>query len=151
MNITKNFTLEELTNAPASFGNKAGSYEIANLSRLAEQVLQPLRDHVGKPIKIHSGYRCPEYNVSVGGAKNSEHLFGMAADISIEGYTNADIIEACVNLNLPFQQIIDEQLYRANGELHKWIHISCTSNPGRVIKTARNTKQNLTAIYTVIK
>ena len=52
--------------------------------RLVE-ALQKLRDLAGVPIKVVSGYRCPKHNAEVGGAKNSYHLRGMAADIIIQG------------------------------------------------------------------
>jgi len=49
--------------------------------------LQVIRDEIGKPIKINSGYRSPEHNKSVGGVKNSMHVKGKAADITIQGLT----------------------------------------------------------------
>ena len=52
--------------------------------RLVE-ALQKLLDLAGVPIRVVSGYRCPEHNREVGGAKNSYHLQGKAADIVIEG------------------------------------------------------------------
>lgn len=50
--------------------------------------LQDLRNQLGRPIQVNSGYRCPEHNTNVGGAKNSLHLTGKAADISLR---NLDI------------------------------------------------------------
>jgi uncharacterized protein YcbK (DUF882 family) len=47
--------------------------------------LEKLRAEIGKPILVHSGYRCPEHNAAVGGAHGSEHMEGKAADISVEG------------------------------------------------------------------
>lgn len=47
--------------------------------------LQQLRDRVGRPIIITSGYRCEAHNRAVGGAANSQHLLGKAADIQVEG------------------------------------------------------------------
>lgn len=44
--------------------------------------LEALRDRIGTPIHILSGYRCPEHNRAVGGAASSEHLLGKAADIT---------------------------------------------------------------------
>jgi len=57
---------------------------IHNLTLLAHR-LQGIRDLLGRPILINSGYRTPEHNRAVGGAKNSYHLKGMAADIIIPG------------------------------------------------------------------
>ena len=44
--------------------------------------LEALRDRIGTPIRILSGYRCPEHNRAVGGAASSQHLLGKAADIT---------------------------------------------------------------------
>ncbi len=53
-----------------------------NLKALVENVLDPLREKYGKPIRVNSGYRCPNHNLAVGGAKNSQHMSGEAADIA---------------------------------------------------------------------
>jgi hypothetical protein len=88
MNLTKNFTLEELT-----YSYMAVTHGVSNtpdvaakesLAILAASLLQPLRDHLGKPITITSGYRSKELNKMVGGVKNSQHLKGQAADCIIE-------------------------------------------------------------------
>jgi uncharacterized protein YcbK (DUF882 family) len=48
-------------------------------------LLEDIRTHFGAPIKINSGYRSPEHNAKVGGAKGSYHVKGMAADIVVRG------------------------------------------------------------------
>ncbi len=48
-------------------------------------VLEQIREHFGKPVVVTSGYRTPDWNKEVGGVVNSEHLFGTAADIRVEG------------------------------------------------------------------
>ena len=53
-----------------------------NIKALVEDVLDPLREKYGKPIRVNSGYRCPNHNLKVGGAKGSQHLKGEAADIA---------------------------------------------------------------------
>jgi len=53
--------------------------------------LQAMRDHTGQPITINSGYRCPTHNANVGGATNSQHLLGTAADFTIRGMTPAQV------------------------------------------------------------
>lgn len=81
--LSKNFTLDE-------FASKDGAITppdvLENLRNLAKN-LQVIRDEIGKPIKINSGYRSPEHNKSVGGVKNSMHTKGKAADIHISGLT----------------------------------------------------------------
>jgi uncharacterized protein YcbK (DUF882 family) len=56
----------------------------SNLAQLANN-LQVLRNHLEKPIIINSGYRSENYNKSIGGVKNSQHVLGNAADIRVEG------------------------------------------------------------------
>lgn len=53
--------------------------------------LQKLRDEIGKPIIVTSGYRTKEYNNKIGGAKNSQHMLGKAADIKINGLSPDEI------------------------------------------------------------
>lgn len=56
-----------------------------NVKVLVENVLDPLREKYGKPIKVNSGYRCPKHNLAVGGATQSQHMKGEAADIAPAG------------------------------------------------------------------
>ena len=56
-----------------------------NVKALVENVLDPLREKYGKPIKVNSGYRCPKHNLAVGGATQSQHMKGEAADIAPAG------------------------------------------------------------------
>lgn len=53
-----------------------------NVKALVENVLDPLREAYGQPIRVNSGYRCAKHNLAVGGAANSQHLRGEAADIA---------------------------------------------------------------------
>ena len=53
-----------------------------NIEALVENVLDPLRERYGKPIIVNSGYRCAKHNKAVGGASNSQHMVGEAADIT---------------------------------------------------------------------
>ncbi len=55
--------------------------------------LEGLRNVVGAPVFIASGYRCAKYNKAVGGAENSYHLFGMAADIWVKGISPRQLAE----------------------------------------------------------
>ena len=82
MKLTNNFNLDEFN----KHGFALNETVLRNLQALANN-LQVLRDEVKKPIKITSGYRSPEHNAKVGGAKSSKHITGQAADLKIEGYT----------------------------------------------------------------
>lgn len=91
---------------------------IDNLRNLVEHILEKVRAMYGKPIIVSSGYRSDALNRVVGGAINSQHLRGMAADIttgSIDG--NRRLFALIEESDLPFDQLIDEKGY-------KWLHIS---------------------------
>lgn len=130
MKITKNFTLEELlrsaTASRLSIPNTPSLSVTHNLILLCNHILQPLRNAYGKPIIVNSGYRSPELNKAIGGAKNSQHMRGQAADIKGSCGTipqeNRHLFELIQKLNLPFDQLIDEKNY-------SWIHVSFSDTP----------------------
>lgn len=139
MHLTKNFTLEELTKSETAlrFGmdNTPNDEQLSNMVALCECVLQPIRDHFGKGVKVNSGFRDPEVNAKVGGSKTSDHCKGMAADIEIPGVANAELAQWIVD-NLEFRQVILE-FYTPGIPDSGWVHVSY--NPGD------NKKQVLTA------
>ena len=53
-----------------------------NVKALVSEVLDPVREKLGMPIVVNSGYRCEMHNKDVGGVKNSQHLKGEAADLT---------------------------------------------------------------------
>lgn len=55
-----------------------------NIEALVEQVLDPARERLGKPVVVNSGFRCPVHNTAVGGVYNSQHVSGQAADVYCE-------------------------------------------------------------------
>jgi len=79
--MTKNFSKFEFE---SKCGREMPEEVYLNIVKVANQ-LQYLRDYLGKPIKINSGYRSPEHNEKIGGVKHSQHLLGKAADIAVEG------------------------------------------------------------------
>lgn len=85
--ITKDFSYKEFEDSPTAVRkdicNVITSFAVRDaVKELAEKVLQPLRDKVGHPLRINSGYRCPELNREVGGVQTSQHVKGEAADIA---------------------------------------------------------------------
>ena len=126
MNLTANFTLAELTKSETALrhdmDNTPGEAEIANLTALAQNVLQPIRDHFGKGVKVNSGFRHPEVNAKVGGSKTSDHCQGQAADIEIPGVPNAELAE-WIRDNLEFRQLILE-FYTPGVPDSGWVHVS---------------------------
>jgi hypothetical protein len=139
MNLTKNFTLAEMTKSETALrhdmDNTPGEKEIGNLKLLCEKVLQPVRDHYGKGVKVNSGFRHPEVNAKVGGSKTSDHCRGQAADIEIPGVANAELA-AWIKDNLDFQQLILE-FYTPGIPDSGWVHVSYVAED--------NKKQVLTA------
>jgi hypothetical protein len=126
MNLSANFTLAEMTKSETALrhdmDNTPGEVEIENLKRLCEQVLQPVRDHFGKGVKVNSGFRHPEVNARVGGSKTSDHCQGQAADIEIPGVPNAELAE-WIKENLDFRQLILE-FYTPGVPDSGWVHVS---------------------------
>ena len=93
-----------------------------NIILLVDHVLDPIRDHVGLPILINSGFRCPSLNELVGGKESSQHLVGRAADFTVLGMTvrdHKDLAYWCAD-NIDFDQLI---VYPKR----KFIHISYVS------------------------
>ena len=86
--LTLHFTLDELTKTKSGLSNVPNVSQINALRNLCRDILEPLRSSLGNsPIIIHSGFRCPAVNKSVGGVPTSQHLSGCAADISSPCYT----------------------------------------------------------------
>ena len=139
MKLTANFSLEELTKSETGLrlglDNDPDDTQLANLVALCECVLQPVRDHFGKGVKVNSGLRTLPVNRAIGSADHSDHVKGMAADIEIPGVANAELAQWIVS-NLEFRQVILE-FYTPGIPDSGWVHVSY--NP------ADNKKQVLTA------
>ena len=148
MHLTKNFTLEELTKSETALrfdlDNEPNDEQLANLVALCECVLQPVRDHFGKGVKVNSGLRTPEVNAKVGGSKTSDHCKGMAADIEIPGVANAELAQWITD-NLEFRQVILE-FYTPGIPDSGWVHVSYNAGDNKKqVLTA--TKQNGKTVY----
>ena len=83
----KYFTLSELTYSATArqrgIRNEPDETQKENLRKLVENLLDPIRERWGKPILVTSGFRSQQLNKAVGGVRNSEHLTGCAADITL--------------------------------------------------------------------
>jgi uncharacterized protein YcbK (DUF882 family) len=81
-NISEHFTLAELTRTGTGLSNVPDAESRAKLQILCDELLEPIRRILGnKPIRVNSGFRSPEVNKKIGGAKRSQHMKGEAADI----------------------------------------------------------------------
>lgn len=127
MQLSKNFTLSELCRSEAAtrggFSNTPGPEETESLKALCVNVLQPLRDAMGKAMRVNSGYRGPEANKAVGGSSSSQHCKGEAADIEFDGFDNKKLAEKIVEMKLPFDQLILE-FYKPGDPNSGWVHVS---------------------------
>jgi len=94
MKLTNNFSLNEFR---CNDGSLPEGELLANCQELAEN-LQVLREHLGKPIRVISGYRPPAYNTKIGGAKRSQHLSAKAADIKVSGMAPAEVHAVVIKL-----------------------------------------------------
>lgn len=54
-------------------------------------ILEKIRDHFGSPVRVNSGVRCASHNTAVGGAKSSQHLYGTASDIRVDGVAPTEV------------------------------------------------------------
>lgn len=137
--MTQNFKLAEFTRSATAarlgIDNTPSTTVVENLHHLCTAVLQPLRDHLGVPITITSGYRAPALNRAVGGSSTSQHMTGEAADLRlprVAGTNRADLTAArrwmtFIVAHLPFDQLILE--HDASGSY--WLHVSSRRDEAR--------------------
>jgi hypothetical protein len=128
MVISEHLTLAELIRSESAkrngITNMPTPEHIANLKELAENIFEPIRANFRCPILISSGYRSRELNAKIGGANTSQHSFGQAIDIDMDGtnygVTNAEIFHF-IKDKLPFDQLIWELGNDTNPD---WVHCS---------------------------
>lgn len=92
--MTKNFSKEEFD---CNDGSEMPINIYHNMVKVANQ-LQVLRDLINKPIQINSAWRSEEYNLSIGGVKDSQHIMGRAADIAIKGMPSLEVFNTIERL-----------------------------------------------------
>lgn len=133
MILTKHFTLAEFTTSQTAMrrgiDNTPTAEALQNLQELANG-LERVRAVLGCPILISSGYRSPKLNAAIGGARNSQHCKGEAADFIAPGFGSP--MEVCKEIvrhqeSIQFDQLIHEG---------SWVHISFTPEPRGQVLTA---------------
>lgn len=127
MNLTDHFTLEELTHSQTAarlgLDNEPPPDVVDALTRTAHG-LEMVRVLLQAPILISSGYRSPKVNRAVGGAANSQHILGEAADFTAPGFGDpTEIVRAIMRSTrpIPYDQLIVE--------FGRWVHISFSRSP----------------------
>ena len=123
MNLTPNFTLEELTiTEHRKLDNTPNEAEKANLKRLAVFLEEVKTLLGGKPIMVNSAFRSKAVNDAVKSKDTSQHRVGAAADFRVPGMTPDQVVKAIIASKLGYDQIIRE--------FDAWTHISIPNTPG---------------------
>jgi len=144
MKLTAHFDLSEFTRSESAkregLDNTPPPEHLENIKILCEKVLEPIRLRYGS-INISSGYRGKILNHFIGGAVNSDHCVGRAADIDMDdvgtGVTNTDIFNY-IKDNLDYDQLIWEF---GNKVKPDWVHVGYRLGANRK-QTLRATKLN---------
>ena len=153
----KYFTIRELSKSATATRKGINNTPTSNietaLKNLIENVLDPLREKWGAPIVVSSGYRCPALNRAVGGATNSQHTKGEAADIrtvSDSREDNMKLLRCLINSGIIYDQVISEDVDSAGRP--NWIHVSFTkARKNRMKKTTMKKISGRTTYISGIK
>jgi hypothetical protein len=120
MNLTPNFTLDELTASESAerngWDNTPNDAELENLKRLADFLEQVKVVLGGKPVMINSAFRSKKVNDAVGSKDTSQHRIGCAADIRVPGMTPDEVVRKVIASGISYDQVIRE--------FDRWTHIS---------------------------
>lgn len=149
MKLSQHFDLSEFTRSESAkregLDNTPTPEHLENIKILCEKVLEPIRLKYGS-INISSGYRGKLLNHFIGGAVNSDHCVGRAADIDMDdvgtGVTNKEIFEY-IKDNLEFDQVINEFNY-------SWVHVGYRQGANRK-QVLKAVKEKGKTVYQVIK
>ena len=133
MNLTKNFSLLELTKSQTAerkgIDNTPSPEHQENLKSLCMAILQPVRDHFSKVVTISSGYRSPELCVAIGSKTTSQHAKGQAADFEIFGVSNKALADY-IDTELHYDQLILEY-WNESDPNSGWVHCSFSEGQNR--------------------
>ncbi len=119
----KYFSIKELSYSDTAknkgIDNTPNATQQSNLEALIDNVLDPAREALGRPIYVNSGYRSVALNKAIGGALYSQHQKGEAADVEIGGKTAAEnkMLYNWIAENCEFDQLINEHNF-------SWVHVS---------------------------
>jgi hypothetical protein len=135
MKISEHFSLQELVRTSTGLKNEPSPTAKVSLIMLVQNVLEPARLSFGKPIKVTSGFRSPSVNKAIGGATNSQHSKGEAADLFCED--NAKLFEIIRN-----ELVFDQLIWEGGTKLQPaWVHVSYKTQGNRS-EVLRMVKEN---------
>ena len=129
--LTEHFTLDEFLHSETAIRKKIPNVpdeeQLDNIKHTA-LLLEDVRSILNRPVIITSGFRSPALNTAVGGAANSMHMRGLAADFICPQYGSPFIIiKKLLSSGLVFDQLIHE--------FGRWVHISTASVPRHMVLT----------------
>lgn len=125
MNLTPHFTLTELcctTHKDLAKINLEEAKKIMGRMYMLAGFAERVREIIGKPLIINSGFRCVKLNNAVGGSLTSQHLYAEAIDIRVSGNTNNEVFQILAASDLKYDQLILEKAGNA-----QWVHVSIGS------------------------
>lgn len=121
------FDWDELTRTATGKPNELTDEGRQRLKLLVDNVLDPLREAIGRPIRVTSAWRSPDVNAAIADhAEKSQHMLGEAADILGEGHTSRQVAQVVIDRGIPFDQMIFYDKERGGH-----LHISFTQGRGR--------------------
>ena len=143
MQLSDNFSLNEFTKSDTAvrkgIDNTPNDVHLENMKALCENVLQKVRSHFGKSVRITSGYRSPELCEAIGSSSRSQHAKGQAADFEITGIDNKDLA-IWIRDNVDFDQLILE-FYTEGDPNSGWVHCSYSDDNRKQVLSAKKTDQ----------
>lgn len=117
----KYFTIDELCKSDTAKKKGINNTPTAEIKQklgvLIDELLDPVREAWGKPIRVNSGYRCAKLNKAVGGVSNSQHIKGEAADLNAGSVPLNKQLFELIRTNYEYDQLINEANYA-------WVHVS---------------------------
>ena len=132
----KFFSIEEMTKSATAkrlgIDNTPSDSIKKHLTLFIEKVLDPIREDWGSPIIVSSGYRCPELNKAVGGAKTSGHQYGFCADLQVKGGMKRvrELADFIFEWMKDHQMKFDELLFEKSGNV-TWLHFCWIGKDGK--------------------
>ncbi len=138
LKLSPYFTLNEFTRSKTAqqkgIKNEPDALQIERMRWLCVFLLEPIRRQFG-PIYVTSGYRCPELNQAVGGARNSYHQYledTAAVDFQVRGKPLEEVFNWCMASSLVFDKLILERGKEERHEFDDCVHIQVNKQPRRV-------------------
>lgn len=133
----KNFAANEFWDSETAAANKIdntppNTEEMFNAMMLLADKCQELRDFINEKINITRGFSCEEVNKLVGGAKNSQHTRGEAADLTFEKSTPLEIAKKIRDKKITVDQcIVEKKTSKKTGKISRWLHVSIKASNNR--------------------